>query len=205
MSETTAVPEARRVARPEDVRPEDGRPEDGRPEDGRPEDGRSADARVVETAPSAADSSNGRPFVVVGVDGSASAEAAVEWAAEECARRGARLVLLHVREPVVGSVLTVDSRRYRARSVSDTAGDLWDQVNQLRDRRVDAIGQVEEGTPDQVLILASEEADLLVLGAEGTDRHRGLLLGEVAQECARGASCPVVIIPPPGGRLGATA
>jgi nucleotide-binding universal stress UspA family protein len=185
MSETTAVPEARREAKPED--------------------GRVQDVRVVETAPAEAGSSNGRPFVVVGVDGSASAEAAVEWAAAECARRGARLVLLHVREPVVGSVLTVESRRYRARSVSDTVGDLWDQVDQLRDRRVDAVGQVEEGTPDQVLIMASEDADLLVVGAEGADRHRGLLLGEVAQQCVRGATCPVVIIPPPGGRLGATA
>ncbi|MET9021502.1 universal stress protein [Actinopolymorpha sp. NPDC004070] len=181
MSETTAVPAvpaARGETRPEDV--------------------------AVETAP-LVDGSNGRPFVVVGVDGSASSEAAVEWAAEECARRGARLVLLHVLEPVVGSVLTVESRRYRARSVGDTVGDLWDQVNQLRDRRVDAEGQVEEGVPDRVLIMASQDAELLVVGAEGADRHRGLLLGEVAQRCARAAGCPVVIIPPPGGRPDPTA
>ncbi|SDS88742.1 universal stress protein [Actinopolymorpha singaporensis] len=186
MSETTAVPAPRRESRPG-------------------AESRLENGPAVQTTPAAVGSSDGRPFVVVGVDGSASAEAAVDWAAEECARRGARLVLLHVREPVVGSVLTVESRRYRARSVGDTVGDLWEQVNQLRESRVDAEGQVEEGTPEQVLIMASEDAELLVVGAEGTGRHRGLLLGEVAQECARAAVCPVVIIPPPGGRQGVTA
>ncbi|GAA5020361.1 universal stress protein [Actinopolymorpha pittospori] len=152
------------------------------------------------TVGSADDSSAARPVVVVGVDGSASSEAAIRWAVEESERRRAKLVLVHVREPVIGSVMTVESRRYRALAVGDTVGDLWQQVNALRDGSVDAEGKVEEGLPEEVLVKASRDADLLVIGAEGTGRHRGLLLGDVAQRCARAASCPVVIIPPPGGR-----
>lgn len=142
-----------------------------------------------------------RPVIVVGVDGSASSDAAIEWGAEEARRRNARLVLVHVREPVLGSVMTVDSRRYRALAVNNTVGLLWQQVSALQAREVDAVGRIGDGPPDEVLIETSQNADLLVLGAEGDGRHRGLLLGEVAQRCARSAACPVVIIPPPGGRV----
>ncbi len=149
-------------------------------------------------------SSNGapaqRPVIVVGVDGSAASDAAVHWAADEAARKNARLVLVHVRQPVLGSVMTVESRRYRALAVNDAIGLLWQQVTALQAREVDAVGRVGDGCPDEVLIETSQNADLLVLGAEGNGRHRGLLLGDVAQRCARNAACPVVLIPPPGGR-----
>ncbi|HZC26185.1 MAG TPA: universal stress protein [Actinopolymorphaceae bacterium] len=144
-----------------------------------------------------------RPVIVVGVDGSASSEAAVRWAAEEARRRNARLVLVHVRQPVLGSVMTVDSRRYRALAVNDTVGLLWQQVTALQAGEIDAVGRVGDGCPDEILIETSQTADLLVLGAEGNGRHRGLLLGDVAQRCARNAACPVVLIPPPGGRAAA--
>ncbi|MEZ0077395.1 universal stress protein [Planotetraspora sp. GP83] len=38
--------------------------------------------------------------VVVGIDGSASANAAVEWAADDAARTNAALRIVHVREPL---------------------------------------------------------------------------------------------------------
>jgi nucleotide-binding universal stress UspA family protein len=145
-------------------------------------------------------SSARRATIVVGVDGSESSEAAVRWGADEARRRGARLVLVHIRQPALGSVMTVDSRRYRALALRDTVGLLWQEVTALQAEEIDVVGQVGDGSPDQVLIEASQTADLLVLGAEGTGRHRGLLLGDVAQRCARSASCPVVLIPPPRRR-----
>jgi nucleotide-binding universal stress UspA family protein len=140
-----------------------------------------------------------RSTIVVGVDGSESSEAAVQWAAEEARRRGATLVLLHVRQSE-RSVMTVDSRRYGALALRDTVGVLWQQVTALQEVQIDAVGRVNDGRPDRVLVEASESADLLVLGAEGTGRHRGLLLGDVAQKCARSAHCPVVLVPPPRRR-----
>ncbi|WP_020576610.1 universal stress protein [Actinopolymorpha alba] len=153
------------------------------------------------------DSLNGktarRSTIVVGVDGSPSSEAAVQWAAEECHRRDARVVLVHVRQPVLGSVMTVEHRRYRALALTDTVGRLWQQVSTLRSKAVDAVGRVGDGSPSDFLIEASQTADLLVIGAEGEGQHRGLLLGEVAQRCVRDAACPVVIIPAPGGPVAA--
>ncbi|MEQ7125831.1 universal stress protein [Actinopolymorpha sp. B11F2] len=140
-----------------------------------------------------------RATIVVGIDGSESSDAAVQWAADEARRRGAQLILLHVRQPE-GSVMTVDSRRYGALALRDTVGLLWQQVTALKEQKIDVVGRVDDGSPDQVLIEVSRGADLLVLGAEGTGRHRGLLLGDVAQECARSANCPVVLIPPPRRR-----
>ncbi|WP_131823019.1 universal stress protein, partial [Mycobacteroides chelonae] len=56
---------------------------------------------------------------------------------------------------------------------------------------------VEEGAPARVLIDAAADAELLVVGSRGRGSFAGLLLGSVSQRCAQGATCPVVIVPPP--------
>ena len=62
------------------------------------------------------------------------------------------------------------------------------------DADVEVRPRVVEGRAAQVLVDASEGADLLVVGNRG---HGGLaeaLLGSVGQYCVRHASCPVVIV-----------
>jgi nucleotide-binding universal stress UspA family protein len=44
------------------------------------------------------------------------------------------------------------------------------------------------------LLDASEEADVLVVGARGLGGFRGLLLGSVSQQCLHHATCPVTIV-----------
>jgi nucleotide-binding universal stress UspA family protein len=56
---------------------------------------------------------------------------------------------------------------------------------------------VVEGPPGEVLLSASEGADLLVVGSRGHGTIVGILLGSVSQHCAHHAHCPVVIIPNP--------
>jgi nucleotide-binding universal stress UspA family protein len=134
--------------------------------------------------------------IAVGVDGSSASAAAVQWAAGQ-ARDGARLRLIHVRELPAAVSLTVGRRRYRPVVERYDGSRLQELVGELRGRGVEATGEICDGEPSEVLIGASWTADLLVLGAEGHGRHRGLLLGEVAQRCVRSAGCPLVVVPPP--------
>jgi nucleotide-binding universal stress UspA family protein len=60
---------------------------------------------------------------------------------------------------------------------------------------------VIEGTAAGVLLAASVEADMLVLGSRGHGGFAGLLLGSVSAACAEHAKVPVLVIhgttPPP--------
>ena len=55
--------------------------------------------------------------------------------------------------------------------------------------------EVIEGRAAEVLVQASRDADLLVLGSHGHDRVYHTVLGSTAQECVESAQCPVVVIP----------
>jgi nucleotide-binding universal stress UspA family protein len=53
------------------------------------------------------------------------------------------------------------------------------------------------GRPAQVLVDASEHADLLVIGPRGLGGLRGMVLGSTGHHCAAHSRCPVVIVHPP--------
>ena len=53
-----------------------------------------------------------------------------------------------------------------------------------------------EGSPAEILIEASRDADLLVVGSRGLGGFKGLLLGSVSQQCSQHARCPIVIVGP---------
>jgi hypothetical protein len=54
----------------------------------------------------------GRPQIVVGIDGSATARQAMYWAALECERRGAELVLAHAGDAEAGDAVDARSAAY---------------------------------------------------------------------------------------------
>jgi nucleotide-binding universal stress UspA family protein len=54
--------------------------------------------------------------------------------------------------------------------------------------------RIEYGHPAQVLIDASKEADLIVVGASGHGAFTGMLVGSVSIHCVTGAFCPVTVV-----------
>jgi nucleotide-binding universal stress UspA family protein len=138
--------------------------------------------------------------IVVGVDGSEGAAAALEFAAAEAALRQARIRVVCVWEVSAiayggGFALaldqqTIDAFRDRAQRVADEA------VATVKERwpALDCEGLAVEGQPAAVLLEHAADATLIVVGNRGLGGFRSLLLGSVSQQVVNHAPCPVVVV-----------
>ena len=136
--------------------------------------------------------------IVVGVDGSAGAHAALRWAADEAMRRGAVIVAVHAWEfpytsPLAGlpSALPPDELQEAAEHVVDeTVATTLGSEPAVRVERV-----AVAGSPAAVLLEQAKTADLLVVGARGHGGFVGLLLGSVSHQVVAHAVVPTVVVP----------
>jgi nucleotide-binding universal stress UspA family protein len=143
--------------------------------------------------------------VVVGLDGSPTAEDALSWSLEVAARVGAEVEAVHVwRWDVPTPVPVVPDVPARLADVARSSAD--GQLERALARRPAAAPRVlaavrtTEGDPAPALVHAASDAQLLVLGRHGqssvTRRLVGQLLGSVAAYCLSRSRAPVVIVPP---------
>ena len=139
--------------------------------------------------------------IVVGVDHSAGAEAALRFALEEARLRRARLRAVHA----IGSFESYPSLAVDVAAVHRAAEELIDSATSEVTAEGEAV-EIErvavEGAPGAVLVEESRGADLLVVGSRGHGGFAGLLLGSVSQQCAQHAFCPVVIVRATNGHEG---
>jgi nucleotide-binding universal stress UspA family protein len=144
-----------------------------------------------------------RDLIVVGVDGSEGAQHALRWALVEGRRTGSAVEAVTVwsRDGIEGSKLAAAGQgqeREHAERVSQQ--ELYEALTDVGSQSPIA-REVAEGHPVAVLTRAADRARLLVLGNHGHSRLRQAVLGSVAQECMRQATCPVVVVPTPGGHV----
>jgi nucleotide-binding universal stress UspA family protein len=135
--------------------------------------------------------------IVVGVDGSPAAEAALQWAAGEAKLRGATLevavawsasrAVFPTRFPVTGSVEV--GLRQAAQEIADRA------IARVLVPGVSIEPRVLRGDASAVLIERAGDADLLVVGRRGLNRAQEFVLGSVSHACAHHSRVPVAIIP----------
>ncbi|MGW4209290.1 universal stress protein [Lentzea sp. NPDC004789] len=135
--------------------------------------------------------------VVVGVDGSPAARAALRWAVEDARRRGCRVDAVSAWHPDYGVMIgplpaevmmsmPPQELEAVARKALDAAVEGFDGV--------DIRPVLVEGDPRDVLVEASQEAELLVVGNRGHGTIVGAILGSVSSYCVHHASCPVVVV-----------
>jgi nucleotide-binding universal stress UspA family protein len=139
--------------------------------------------------------------IVVGVDHSDGARAALAFAHDEARLRGATLRAVHAWQfgyvgysGFEGAMPVLGGDIHELRAAAAAALDAT-----LREALPDAGGieiepRVVEGSPGAVLVNESRDADLLVVGSRGHGGFAQLLLGSVSQQCAHHAACPVVIV-----------
>ncbi|WP_329561350.1 universal stress protein [Kitasatospora sp. NBC_01266] len=139
------------------------------------------------------------PRVVVGIDGSPSSHAALRWALRHAELTGATVDAVGVWEPPSRfgwSAPVVDTSFDQELAQRRFAEELDEVLGPRRSERVRE--QLVLGNPAEVLLDAADGADLLVVGSHGRSAFARTLLGSVSQRCASHASCPVVIVRPPG-------
>lgn len=133
--------------------------------------------------------------VVVGVDGSVQSLLALRWAATVASATGGPLdVVMAWHQPVYCGwdyVGIDDSNPER-----DAGTRLDEAVREVfgEDRPADLRLVVREGNAAQVLLAASRDATMLVVGSRGRGGFGGLLLGSVSANCAEHATCPVLVV-----------
>jgi nucleotide-binding universal stress UspA family protein len=163
------------------------------------------DGRAFEgaAAPAADVGSTGR--VVVGVDGSDGARAALVWAMLAAAARGAELdvVSSFAVDYYWSDAYLLDPRRIDSarRDTEARTRALLEDVR--RDPRVTLVPGAAEvaahilvaaGAAAEHLVDRSRDAALLVAGSRGRGAVAGALLGSVSLRCVMHAHCPVVVV-----------
>ncbi|ALL79625.1 hypothetical protein AD006_31025 (plasmid) [Pseudonocardia sp. EC080610-09] len=141
--------------------------------------------------------------VVVGVDGSAPALAAVRWAAVEAERRAAPLRLVGViewsayRPPVAAGVLNEREKDVLVEHIRTELTGAATQAHVLAPE-LTVSHTIVVGSPKRALHTEAQNAQLLVLGSRGRGGFTGLLLGSVSMALSATSPCPLVVVRGPG-------
>nr|WP_062336575.1 universal stress protein [Herbidospora sakaeratensis] len=136
------------------------------------------------------------PIIVVGVDGSAPALAAVEYAALDAARRRAALRIVHVRPAaVLQGELNTMQERYHQEILAAAQQRAWECVPDLQ-----ISAKLVVGPPAERLREAARDADEIVIGSRGKGGFAGLILGSVGLSMVGHTPGPVVVVRKPAHR-----
>lgn len=134
-----------------------------------------------------------RPRVVVGVDGSDPSKLALRWAARIAAAEDANIdAVMAWQMPTlayasIGPIVDMQNAMEEAlkHAVDDVFGEQRPNGMQLR---------TIQGGGAPVLLDASRDALMVVVGSRGRGGFAGLLLGSVSAKVAEHAECTVLIV-----------
>ncbi len=138
--------------------------------------------------------------VVVGVDGSDQSTEATGYAFEQASQRGLGLTVLQA----------WDASFYTSSVALSTLAETWNDLAVEQEvitsaaiagwtekyPNLDVRTHVIKGRPADILVDASQAAELVVVGSRGRGGFRGLHLGSVSRNVLHLAHCPVAIIRP---------
>ena len=126
--------------------------------------------------------------VVVGADGSAASSAAVDFAFEEAALRGAALLIVCALADAPAELGGAQARR----DAFEDAIARW----QKEHSDVTVLRQVAVGGARDALLTAAHDAQMLIVGARGRGGVPGMALGSVSRAVLDHAPCPIGVVHP---------
>jgi nucleotide-binding universal stress UspA family protein len=131
--------------------------------------------------------------IVVGVDGSEPSRWALRWAAALAGpeTRLQAVTVWHYPENYALSTRGTGPWRPDEVAAEKLETTLDEVFADDRPARLETV--VREGHPAAVLVAASTDADLLVVGSRGHGGFAAVLLGSVSARCAEQAACAVLV------------
>ena len=136
--------------------------------------------------------------IVVGSDGSPSAEAAVRRAVEIAKGSGAvvHLVTAYPDVPAYSEPISSSAKRDPINLHEVAESVLARAASELASQGVEVETYAQEGDPANVIIEVAKEqnADLIVVGARGLTALQRFLLGSVSSKLSHHAPCSVMIV-----------
>ena len=145
------------------------------------------------------------PRVVVGIDFSAGARAALLFGLHDAARRGVPVEAVSAYRPPdywmdFNAVATYQPDRIRKAALDHLRDFAAEVVPDGPQPPPEVHLRAAIGTAADVLTLESHDADLLVVGSSGHGGFAHVQLGSVSIQCAQHASCPVTVVHSPEAR-----
>jgi nucleotide-binding universal stress UspA family protein len=132
--------------------------------------------------------------ILVGIDGSDSSIQALQWAARQAVLTTSSLDVIMTWDlpSSYGWAMPFPDGYDPEESIRTL---LTDTVAELRKEFLDVVvtTRVLRGHPAPILVEASKDADLLVVGSRGHGEFTGMLIGSVSEHCAAHAHCPVLV------------
>jgi nucleotide-binding universal stress UspA family protein len=140
--------------------------------------------------------------IVVGTDGSDTANKAVEEAIDLATSIGAAITLVSAYEPVPQARLREEARQtpsdlqWMVNPREEVDATLSDAADVVREAGLEVETFAREGSPADAILDVAEErgADLIVVGNKGMTGARRFLLGSVPNKVSHHAPCSVLII-----------
>jgi nucleotide-binding universal stress UspA family protein len=128
--------------------------------------------------------------VVVGTDGSERAASAVAFAADFAASRSASMEAICCTGELSVPVVSQEDLR---RSAADILERTWSSLKESHPQ-LTVNTRVADGLPEPILVDASTDAGLLVVGSSGRGHPRMMIAGSTAFAVIDGARCPVAVV-----------
>lgn len=131
--------------------------------------------------------------VIVGIDGSPTSKEALRWAMRLAPALGCEVEAITAWEfPVIVTMAGGGVLPGTWVPEDDARETLENTVKEIAPT---AHMAVIEGHPANVLIEASKNAEMIVVGSRGLGGFRGALLGSVSSGVSQHANCPVLVVP----------
>jgi nucleotide-binding universal stress UspA family protein len=144
---------------------------------------------------------NGIPFrrILIATDFSDASRNALRYAAAITRNHGSRLYIVHIVSSVGYKMVGADAEIQAAELAARELKELWNKLGggdqssavelTLIVRRGEVCDQLED-------LIQSEQIDLVVIGTHGRTGLSKVVLGSVAEDIFRNASCPVLTVGP---------
>jgi nucleotide-binding universal stress UspA family protein len=148
------------------------------------------------------DDEPGEPRVVVGIDFSSGARAALRFALEDAARRGVPVDAVTAYRPPdywmdFYAIASYQTDQIREATLARLSTFVTEVAAEGPQPPPEVRLQTRLGAAADVLTRESHGADLLVVGSRGHGGFAHMLLGSVSMQCAQHASCPVTVVHSP--------